>query len=258
MVALVVGWLLGLLLLLDGIDASLKNLNSKPPNIIFILADDLGYGDLDFPPFNSPLMAPVKTPNLRSMAKEGLILSNFHAASPLCSPSRAAIMTGIFPWRFGVDFIYAGDLKLDGSAEIHSEQLPMVPNIAMSLKDAGYYTAHVGKWHLGGMTLLNIPERLNLANESRCAVPGILQYGFDEYVAMSEGTGSMRWKTHRERRTYADGSKYLYRNDVPLPPPSSPEVLTTRQTDEAIRIISEQHAKGNPFFVNLWYDAPHR
>ncbi len=58
-------------------------------------------------------------------------------------------MVGLFPWRLGVDFIYAGDLKKDGSEELDHEQLPLVPNIAMSFRDAGYYTAHIGKWHLG-------------------------------------------------------------------------------------------------------------
>lgn len=122
---------------------------SKKPNVIIILADDLGYGDLGWKPFYSNEMTAVQSPNLKKMAKNGAIMSNFHAASPVCSPSRAAIMVGLFPWRLGVDFIYAGDLKLDGSQEMDHEQLPLVPNIAMSFRDAGYYTAHIGKWHLG-------------------------------------------------------------------------------------------------------------
>jgi arylsulfatase A len=120
------------------------------PNVIIILCDDLGYGDLSFEPFNDSFLGNIiKTPELSKMASKGMILSNFHTASPLCSPSRASIMVGLFPWRMGVDFIYAGDLKLDGSEEIDHEQLPMIPNIAMSFRDANYYTAHIGKWHLG-------------------------------------------------------------------------------------------------------------
>jgi arylsulfatase A len=119
------------------------------PNVIFILADDLGYGDLGWAPFYSREMSDVQTPNLKRMAKQGLTLTNFHTASPVCSPSRASIMVGLFPWRLGVDFIYAGDLKLDGSEELDHEQLPLIPNIAMSLAETGYYTAHIGKWHLG-------------------------------------------------------------------------------------------------------------
>lgn len=133
---LVVGCLLGYVL-------------CTPPNVIIILADDLGYGDLGWSPFNSDLTKNIQAPNLKAMAKNGMIMTNFHTASPLCSPSRASIMVGLFPWRFGVDFIYAGDLKKDSSEEMDHEQLPLVPNIAMSFRDAGYYTAHIGKWHLG-------------------------------------------------------------------------------------------------------------
>jgi arylsulfatase A-like enzyme len=122
---------------------------NHPPNVIFILADDLGFGDLGWVPFNSQLMAAVRTPNLLRMAQAGKILTNFHAASPICSPSRAAIMTGLFPWRVGVDFIYSQDVKKDGSEELDHEQLPLVPNIPMTFQHYGYYTAHVGKWHLG-------------------------------------------------------------------------------------------------------------
>jgi arylsulfatase A len=123
--------------------------STKRVNVILLLADDLGYGDLGWSPFNSVEMKAIVSPNLNLMAKNGVTLTNFHAASPVCSPSRAAIMVGLFPWRMGVDFIYAGDLKKDGSQEMDHEQLPLVPNIAMSFRDAGYFTAHIGKWHLG-------------------------------------------------------------------------------------------------------------
>lgn len=158
------------------------------PNIIFILADDLGYGDLGFSPFNSDLMKNIKTPQLERLAKAGMILTNFHVAAPVCSPSRASIMTGLFPWRLGVDFIYAGDLKKDGTEEMDHEQLPLLPNIAMSLRDAGYYTAHIGKWHLGGQNVAELQAR-RVSGGRNCTAPGINQYGFDEYVGMSEGTG---------------------------------------------------------------------
>jgi arylsulfatase A len=123
--------------------------SSKSPNVIFILADDLGYGDLGFAPFNSDQFKGLLTPNLQRMANQGMILTNFHAASPVCSPSRASILTGLFPWRLGVDFIYSQDKKLDGSEELDHEQLPLLPNLAMTFQHFGYYTAHVGKWHLG-------------------------------------------------------------------------------------------------------------
>ena len=122
---------------------------SAAPNVVFILADDLGYGDLGWAPFDSKEMKNVQTPNLKRMAGKGMILTNFHAASPICSPSRAAIMTGLFPWRMGVDFIYSQDVKNDGTEELDHEQLPLIPNIAMAFQHHDYYTAHIGKWHLG-------------------------------------------------------------------------------------------------------------
>ena len=165
-------------------------------------------------------MRNIVTPNLKKMAQEGLTLSSFHTASPICSPSRASLMVGLFPWRLGLDFIYAGDLKKDGSVEMHNEQLPLIPNIAMSFKNGGYYTAHIGKWHLGnsnftyyifiikitfilgGQSHIDIPNR----KSSNCSIPGINQYGFDEYVGMSEGPQSMRYWTHQKHNTYHTGS----------------------------------------------------
>ena len=189
------------------------------------------------------------------MADNGMILKNFHAASPVCSPSRASIMTGLFPWRVGIDFIY-GDvtLKKDGTEELDHEQLPLVSNLPMTLHDAGYFTAHIGKWHLGGISL----EQISARARGDCTSPGIIQYGYDEYVAMSEGPGSMRFRTGSiTKNTYHVGSKYLYMNDIPLPNRNVSEILTDRQTDEAMRVMRERVKQQNPFFLNLWFDAPH-
>jgi len=230
-----------------------------------MLADDLGYGDLGFAPFTSELMGKLQTPWLKQMAKNGLAMTNFHVASPVCSPSRASIMVGLFPWRLGLDFIYAGDLKKDGSQEMDHEQLPLLPNLAMSFRDAGYYTAHIGKWHLGGQSHIDIPARAAILNgknnngsfAGRCIVPGINQYGFDEYVGMSEGAKSARYSTQQIGKTYEQGARYLVRNDVPLPRRDKDEILTDRQTEEAMRVIRQQAEAHRPFFVNLWFDAPH-
>ena len=177
------------------------------PNVIIILADDLGYGDLGWHPFTSDSTNHIETPSLKQMASNGLIMTNFHAAAPICSPSRAAILVGLFPWRFGVDFIYAGDLKEDRTYELANEQLPMIPNIAMSFRANNYYTAHIGKWHLGGQSHIDIPNRYSKNN---CTVPGINQYGFHEYVGMSEGTGSARYNTHQQYNTYHTGTFSYY------------------------------------------------
>ena len=104
------------------------------------------------------------------------------------------------------------------------------------------------------MTQGNAENRLN----GNCSIPGINQYGFDEYVAMSEGFDSMRYWTQQRKETYAKGADYLYRDDHPLPKISPTPILTDKQTDEAIRVILEQSKAKRPFFLNLWFDAPHR
>lgn len=122
-----------------------------------------------------------------------------------------------------------------------------VQRFSRILSSRSFFTA-------GGQSHIDIPNR----QTGNCSVPGINQYGFDEYVGMSEGTHSMRYITHQKHNTYATGARYLYRNDVPLPPPAVDQILTDRQTDEAMRVVREQAGQGRPFFLNLWFDAPHR
>jgi hypothetical protein len=94
--------------------------------------------------------------------------------------------------------------------------------------------------------------------QGNCSIPGINQYGFSEYVTMTEGFNSMRAWTHKNKNTYSKGADFLYKDDAPLPNLTPTPILTNRQTDEAIRIIREQAVAKRPFFLNIWYDAPHR
>lgn len=107
---------------------------------------------------------------------------------------------------------------------------------------------------IGGITQTNMEQRLR----GNCSVPGVNQYGYDENVVMTEGFDSMRYWTQQRKETYAKGADYLFRNDQPLQKQSPTPILTDRQTDEAIRVIKEQSNLKIPFFINLWYDAPHR
>jgi len=109
----------------------------RQPNIVMIYADDLGYGDL------SCYGSPIATPNIDRLAEEGARFTNFYSASPVCSPSRAALLTGRYPTRVEVPVVLSpGDPGMaDGET-----------TVAQALGAAGYRTACIGKWHLGSQT----------------------------------------------------------------------------------------------------------
>lgn len=220
------------------------------PNILMILADDLGYGDLSVYPFKGQ---GILTPELEKMAKESVIMTNFHVAAPVCTPSRASILTGLFPWRVGIYSIY-------GSGPQAEEHLSVVPTVTMAFLEAGYHTAHVGKWHLGGLKPADVMARAEdmHVKKTDCSSrkPGPNQHGFSEYVAMLEGQGSIRLSALIPKSTlYHQGSQHLIRNDLPYRPSS--DILTNRQTDEAIRIMKESVGQNKSFYIHLCYDAPH-
>jgi arylsulfatase A-like enzyme len=136
------------------------------PNVIFILADDLGWGDLGC--YGHPL---TQTPNLDRLAREGTLFTQFYVCGSVCSPSRCAFFTGQYPARHRIHGHYATPEQ--NAARGMSQFLdPRVPNVAALLKQAGYATAHVGKWHLGSNSGGPTPDK----------------YGFD-FVGSTEQDG---------------------------------------------------------------------
>ncbi len=127
------------LLLLTSIASSGFSQGVRKPNIIFILADDLGYGDL-----SGYGAKDLKTPQLDAMAEAGMKFRYFYANSPVCSPTRAALMTGRYPDLAGVPGVIR--THKDNNWGALSPQARMLPSM---LKQGGYHTAIVGKWHLG-------------------------------------------------------------------------------------------------------------
>lgn len=140
---------------------------AEKPNIIFILADDLGWGDLGC--YGNKI---IHTPNLDAMAKQGTLFTQFYVNASVCSPSRCAFFTGQYPARHRIHGHYS--TKEQNEARGMSNWLePKVPNAARLMKSAGYTTAHVGKWHLG----------------NNAGGPPIDAYGFD-FVGTSESGGA--------------------------------------------------------------------
>src|SRR5436190_10170588 len=117
---------------------------TEKPNIVFILTDDMGYGDVGC--YGGKF---VPTPNIDQLAKEGTKFTQFYVASPICSPSRTGFLTGMYPARWKIhSFLQtrAGNRDV-GQVDFLD---PKAPSIARTLKAAGYVTAHMGKWHMGG------------------------------------------------------------------------------------------------------------
>ncbi|QDT62839.1 sulfatase-like hydrolase/transferase [Calycomorphotria hydatis] len=211
---------------------------SPRPNIILLLADDLGYADLSS--FGSTA---VRTPNIDSLAEGGMKWTRFYAAAAVCTPTRASILTGRYPLRFDIRQHFPDD-------ESH---LPAgVTTLPGLLQKAGYQTAHIGKWHLGGLHLAHTRDREH-------SIPGPNQHGFDYYLCQNEEQ-PLRGKLGKDRRLFRDGGTCLIRNEEQVGPddPYYRRHFTDINGDEAVAVIDQFHADGRPFFLNLWWLVPHK
>lgn len=211
--------------------------DERIPNILFLLADDLGYGDLSC--YGS---AEIETPNLDALAAEGIQLRTFYAASGVCTPSRAAILTGRYPLRFDIRHHFR---------DIMGEYLPVQEvSLPWLLKRRGYQTFHIGKWHLGGLQAHQCEAR----TRGEAGVnPGPMEHGFDHYLANLEDT--IRGELLRKVRLYRDGGKYLVRDDHRADPVE--RHWTDIKTAEAMAMIDASLDSGHPFYINLCFDVPH-
>ncbi|MGC9341921.1 MAG: sulfatase family protein, partial [Bacteroidales bacterium] len=207
------------------------------PNILFILADDLGYGDLGC--FGSH---EIETPNLDQLASEGIQLRNFYASSAVCTPSRVSLLTGKFPIRYNVRKHFSD--RTDENLPVFENNLPFM------LKEQGYFTAHVGKWHLGGIQEHEFQAR---TQGNYKVDPGPLQHGFDHYLAFVEDT--IRAILFDQNMLYRRGGEHLVRNDRRIDPVNNH--WTDIKVQETLSLIEQSLENNKPFFINLWYDVPH-
>lgn len=188
------------------------------PNVVVFLADDLGHGDLGC--FGHPR---IQTPHLDAFAKQGVKLTQCYSASAVCSPSRSAILTGRTPHRNGVyTWIAAG-------SEVHLRTSEVtVPKL---LKESGYATCHVGKWHLNGK--FNDPGQ-----------PQPNDHGYEHWMATQNNAGP----SHKNPDNFVRNGKAVGKLDGF----SAPLVV-----DEAIDWLTTKRDKGKPFFLAVWAHEPH-
>ena len=193
------------------------------PNIVFILADDLGYADLSS--YGSEF---INTPFLDEMAVNGAKLTSYYSSQAVCSASRAAILTGAYSNRIGINGAFGPKSKRG----INENELL----ISEMLKENGYKTGIFGKWHLGDADKFK-PTR----------------HGFDEFFGILFSNDM--WPFHPEFPNAFPDDLLLYRNEKPIETLIDQSDLTKRITDESVRFINEN--KDNPFFLYIPHPQPH-
>ncbi len=201
-------------------------LAQRPPNVIIVYADDLGYADIGSFSARKDAGRP-QTPNLDRMAREGVRLTSFYAAQAVCSASRMALLTGNYPNRVGI----RGALNHTATHGINASE----PTIAGVLKPRGYATAIFGKWHLG---------------HEKPFLP--LQHGFDEYLGLPYSNDM--WPNHPTQKDFYPPLPLIEGSDVKLTAPDQSR-LTTWYTERAVQFIERQRDK--PFFLYVAHAMPH-
>jgi len=229
---------IGILFLLGSLGSSLDA--ADKPNFVVIFCDDLGYGDLGC--FGNPV---IRTPHLDRMAAEGQRWTNFYVGASVCTPSRAALLTGRLPVRNGMMSARRRVLFPDSKGGLQKSEV----TIAECLKSVGYATAAVGKWHLG-----HLPEFLPLA------------HGFDSYWGIPYsndmdargGFPNYRQRARKDPSYVAPIKQYhvpVIQDTKVVERPANQHTITGRYTDKGVEFIRAN--KDKPFFLYLAHSLPH-
>jgi len=217
------------------------SLKAELPNFIIIFTDDQGYEDIGC--FGSPK---IKTPHLDRMAAEGRKFTSFYSANSVCSPSRAALMTGSYPTRVSIP----GVLFPRHEIGLNPDEV----TIAEVLKGKGYATACIGKWHIGHKPKF-LPTRQGF--DSYFGIPYSNDMTIDpeaslaDNINLRDGFTKDRIKKEKPKKNLVP----LMRNEKVIEYPCDQTTLTKRYTEEAVKFISEN--KDSPFFLYLPHTMPH-
>ncbi len=213
------------LCLFASLDAGEPTKNSNRPNIVFIYADDLGFGDLAC--HGHPH---IQTPNIDRLAREGTDFWSFTVVNPVCSPSRTGIITGQFPSRWGVHQHFASPAQ-NLERNMPDWLDPAAPLLPREMKNAGYKTAHFGKWHLsgGGIADAPLPEAYDYDDAAVWTGPG--RHVFDGF-----------------KGNFASGEASAHDKEAA-------SWISVAATEHAVNFI--RSAEGSPFYMNLWLHETH-
>jgi len=230
--------IVGVNLLMLGCYAQKKEKVTQQPNIILLMADDLGYGDVGF---NGNDI--IITPNLDEMANAGVKFENFYAAAPLCSPTRASVLTGRSAFRQGIFAAHTGAMR------------PAEKTIAEVLKKEGYKTGFFGKWHLGWIE----PDKV----ESRGSYSPPWHHGYEETFATKSAVPTWNptktpegWTSWGSTDDGSWGGSIYIENGKPVT--ENLEGDDSRIImDRAIPFIEKSIENDDPFFATIWFHTPH-
>ncbi len=193
---------------------------STPPNIVIIFTDDMGYGDINYTGHPT-----IHTPNLNQLVHEGTVMTQFYSASSVCSPSRASLLTGRYPVRTGVIKVLFPH---------HNVGLPQNEiTIASMLKQKGYATSCVGKWHLG---------------HKKEFLP--TSHGFDMYYGIPYSNDMVEGRSNFPPLP-------LMRNEEIIEAPVDQTTITKRYAEESVKFIQQSARADKPFFLYFAHTMPH-